>query len=98
MKGLLLLLIPVIVFTACSSGDRSANLPKAAGAPGDIYLFMDSAQWKSLPGKVMDSIFNQEMIGLPREEGIFRMTQVDPRAMNFVLKQRRNLIFFVTLD
>ncbi|HZY82550.1 MAG TPA: DUF4837 family protein [Cyclobacteriaceae bacterium] len=94
----LFLLFSTIVFAACSSGDRSANLPKAAGASGDIYLFMDSAQWKGQLGKVMDSIFNQEMIGLPREEGIFRMTQVDPRALNFVLKQRRNLIFLVTLD
>jgi hypothetical protein len=98
MKVLLLLSIPVIIAVGCSSDDRSANLPKAAGALGDIYLFMDSAQWKGKVGEVIDSIFNQEMIGLPREEGIFRMSYVDPRALNFVLKQRRNLIFLLSLD
>ena len=99
MRSFILLSISAIVLASCSaSGDRSANLPKAAGSSGDIYLFMDSAQWKGPVGGVIDSIFNQEMIGLPREEGIFRMSYVDPRKMNFVLKQRRNLIFLFTLD
>ena len=97
MRALFLLLIAAVALS-CNSGDRSANLPKAAGATGDIYLFMDSAQWKGQVGKAMDSLFNQDMIGLPRPEGIFRMSWVDPRKMNFVLKQRRNLIFVVTLD
>jgi hypothetical protein len=99
MRAFFLLLLTAVTLASCSkNGDRSANLPKAAGASGDIYLFMDSAQWKGPVGKTIDSIFNQEMIGLPREEGIFRMSYVDPRKMNFVLKQRRNLIFLVTLD
>jgi hypothetical protein len=98
MKVLFLLLFSALLLTACGPGDRTANLPKAAGSSGDLYLFMDSAQWKGKVGAVIDSIFNQEMIGLPREEGIFRMSFVDPRKMNFVLKQRRNLIFLTTLD
>jgi hypothetical protein len=97
MRALFLLLIASIAFS-CGPQDRAANLPKAAGASGDIYLFMDSTQWRSPVGKAMDSIFNQDMVGLPRPEGIFRMSWVDPRKMNFVLKQRRNLIFVVTLD
>lgn len=97
MRLFFLLLIASIAFS-CSPSDRSANLPKAAGAAGDIYMFMDSAQWMGPVGEAVDSIFNQEMIGLPRPEGIFRMSWVDPRKMNFVLKQRRNLIFVVTLD
>jgi hypothetical protein len=97
MRTLLLILIAAGFLIGCG-GDKSKNLPKAAGSSGDIYLFMDSAQWKGQLGGVVDSLFNQEMIGLPREEGIFRMSYVDPRKMNFVLKQRRNLIFVMTLD
>src|SRR5689334_21094804 len=96
MKGLFLAVLCAALLFACS-GDKK-NLPKAAGAAGDIYLFMDSAQWKGPVGKAMDSLFNQEMVGLPREEGIFRMSWVDPRKMNCVLKQRKNLIFLMTLD
>lgn len=99
MRSLFLLAISALLLAACGTGgNREANLPIAAGSPGDLYLFMDSAQWKGKVGEVIDSIFNQEMIGLPREEGIFRMSYVDPRKMNFILKQRRNIIFLTTLD
>lgn len=83
---------------ACSNGPGGKNLPKSSGITGDIFLVMDSVQWKGELGRVLDSIFNQEMVGLPREEGIFRMQWIDPRKLNYVLKQRRNLIYVMTLD
>jgi hypothetical protein len=98
MRLLIALLFSAALFTACDPADRTANLPKAAGSSGDLYLFMDSTQSKGKVGAVMDSIFNQEMIGLPREESIFHVAFIDPRKINFVLKQRRNLIFVTTLD
>ncbi len=97
MRALYILILTAIIASSCNS-DKGSTLPVAAGLSGDIYLFVDSTQWKGKIGEVMDSIFNQEMIGLPREEGIFRLSPVDPRKINFVLKQRRNLIFLMTLD
>lgn len=81
----------------CNSSGTE-NLPPASGLSGDMYLVMDSTQWQGPLGAVVDSLFRQEMIGLPREESIFKMRWIDPRKLNFVLKQRRNLIFAVTLD
>ncbi len=98
MRALYILVLTAIIASSCGNRDKSSTLPVAAGLSGDIYLFVDSTQWKGKIGEVMDSIFNQEMIGLPREEGIFHLSSVDPRKMNFVLKQRRNLIFLMTLD
>lgn len=80
------------------NGTDTENLPPASGLSGDMYLVMDSTQWKGPLGAVLDSLFSLEMIGLPREEPIFKMRWIDPRKLNFVLKQRRNLIFAVTLD
>lgn len=92
-------LAPLVIAAACSSGEqRKENLPPATGLSGDMYLVMDSAQWQGPLGAVLDSVFRAEMVGLPREEGIFKMHWIDPRKLNFVLKQRRNLIFAVTLD
>ncbi|MEQ8423628.1 MAG: DUF4837 family protein, partial [Cyclobacteriaceae bacterium] len=65
---------------------------------GNMYLVMVSTQWKGPLGDVLDSLFKIEMQGLPRKESIFRMRWIDPRKLNFVLKQRRNLIFAVTID
>ncbi|MCW5910391.1 MAG: DUF4837 family protein [Cyclobacteriaceae bacterium] len=87
----------IAAIVACTE-PGSKNLPPASGLTGDIFLIMDSLQWKGPLGKTLDSIFSAEMEGLPRKEAIFHMRWIDPRKLNFVLKQRRNLIFAVTLD
>ncbi|MBN8578882.1 MAG: DUF4837 family protein [Cytophagales bacterium] len=92
-------LIPFLVIAAIACTEPgSENLPGASGRTGDIFLIMDSLQWKGPLGKTLDSIFGAQMQGLPRKEPIFNMRWIDPRKLNFVLKQRRNLIFAVTLD
>lgn len=98
MKYASLLSISLIIIFATCSGKKGSNLPSASGRTGDIFLIMDSTQWRGPLGEVIDSLFNAEMEGLPRKESIFHMRWIDPRKLNFVLKQRRNLIFAVTLD
>ncbi|MFM7854624.1 MAG: DUF4837 family protein, partial [Flammeovirgaceae bacterium] len=73
-------------------------LPSATGISGDIYLIMDSAQYKGPLGKLMDSVFRSEYYVINRPEPIFKMHWVDPRKLNYTLKLRRNLIYAVTLD
>ncbi len=97
MKNFLVLLIISISIISCSE-KKGENLPPAAGISGDMYLVMDSLQWKGPLGKLLDSTFNAEMRGLPRTEYMYNMHWVDPRKLNFILKQRRNLIFATTLD
>jgi len=98
MKYILPLLFAALLFAGACSDSKNENLPNATGLTGDIFIIMDSAQWKGPLGDVIDSLFRIEMEGLPREEPIFKMRWIDPRKLNFVLKQRRNLIFAVTLD
>jgi hypothetical protein len=97
MKKILFVLIITGSLISCSD-KKSENLPPAAGVSGDMYLVMDSVQWKGQLGATLDSTFNAEMKGLPRPEYLYNMHWVDPRKLNFVLKQRRNLIFATTLD
>jgi hypothetical protein len=90
-----LFVLILTIFISCSDKE---SLPNASGRTGDIFLIMDSLQWKGPLGKALDSIFSAEMQGLPRKESIFHMRWIDPRKLNYVLKQRRNLIYAVTLD
>ena len=96
MKRLLFSGVVVLLFWSC--GNNKSSLPPASGISGDMYLIMDSTQWKGPLGATLDSLFQIEMEGLPRPEPIFHMRWIDPHKLNFVLKQRRNLIFAVTLD
>lgn len=97
MKFLGSLLIAALIFFSCSKKSEK-SLPSASGGPGDMYLIMDSTQWQGALGDVMDSLFNMEMKGLPRKESSFRARWIDPRKLNFVLRQGRNLVFVMTLD
>ncbi|MCU0419827.1 MAG: DUF4837 family protein [Cyclobacteriaceae bacterium] len=85
------------LLSTCST-EKGGNLPPASGVSGDMYIIMDSAQWKGELGAVLDSILSQEMMALPRPEPIFKIWWVNPKKLNPVLKQRRNLIFAVTFD
>ncbi|MBI3220343.1 MAG: DUF4837 family protein [Bacteroidetes bacterium] len=99
MKKLIILLAAVVALYSCSDQKGGGTSgPPASGLPGDMYLIMDSAQWNGPLGKLIDSTFTRDMLVLNRTEPIFRMRWIDPRKLNFVLKQRRNLIFAVTLD
>lgn len=93
---ILLTVLVIFVLATCSSDPK--NMPPASGMPGDIFVIMDSLQWRGPLGKTLDSIFNADMEGLPRKESIFKMRWINPRKLNFVLKQSRNLIFVMTLD
>ena len=97
MKTLLLPLIVSLLLFSCSEKNGD-SLPNATGKTGDIYLVMDSLQWKGPLGAMLDSTFNAEMPGLPRPENIFVMRWIDPCRLNFVLKQQKNIIFATTLN
>lgn len=92
-----LVLILAALFTAACGDDRK-NIPLAKGLVGDLYVIIDSAQRQGPVGRVLDSLLQTEMPGLPREEPIFRIHWVDARRFNYVLKERRNLVYVMTLD
>lgn len=97
MKYTFVPVLALVLLSSCSDS-KNTNLPPSSGLTGDIFLIMDSTQWKGPLGKVLDSLFSAEMEGLPRAEPVYNIKWIDPRKLNFVLKQRRNLIFAVTLD
>ncbi|NOT74716.1 MAG: DUF4837 family protein [Cyclobacteriaceae bacterium] len=90
--------IGVFLLASCSQSEKNRNVPNATGLPGDVFLVMDSLQWRGPLGRTIDSIFNEEMPGLPRKESIFKLRWINPRKLNFVLKQSRNIVFAVSLD
>lgn len=96
MKHLLWLVLSVLLF---SCDDKPGeNLTNATGMSGDVYLIMDSTQYRGPLGQLLDSVFRAEAQVINRSEPIFKMRWVDPRKLNYTLKLRRNLIYAVTLD
>lgn len=92
------ILLLTIVVLAAACGSDTKNLSQAKGVPGDLYIVMDSAQRKGKIGTLLDSILGTDMAGLPRKESIFKLHWVDARRLNYILKERRNMIYVMTLD
>jgi Domain of unknown function (DUF4837) len=97
MKNILFAFLLISVLGACSN-ESGNNLPPASGLTGELYLIMDSLQWKGPLGQAIDSVFKTDMEVINRTEPIYKTRWIDARKLNVVLKQRRNLIFAVTLD
>lgn len=81
-----------------SQENSDSTKPKARGEIGEIILVIDSAKNEGPVGDALRDIFEQDIRGLEREEKIFNLRRVDPRAMNRVLKNATNIIYVTTFD
>ncbi|MFM9840548.1 MAG: DUF4837 family protein [Cyclobacteriaceae bacterium] len=98
MKNTFLPLIFSSILWSCSDNKGESNLPPAMGLSGDVYVVMDSAQRKGPLGQAIDSMFSADMEVINRTEPIFKVRWIDARKLNTALKQRRNVVFAVTLN
>ncbi len=100
MKHSFFVLICTLAVAGCTitEEDRKNVLPFAKGKAGEIILSMDSAKWAGVLGDEIRDTFKPVVEGLPRGEALFSVRYVDPRRINSVLKQVKNIIFVSTLD
>lgn len=92
-----ILICALLAIIGCSK-KNSGYLPEATGKPGDIVVFIDSTQWKDSVGSALKKILNAEVPGLPRDEGMFNVINVDPAQKIYFLTEGRNLLYVFTLD
>lgn len=101
MRNLFIFFISIIILSCSggSSGEKSKGLLQpASGRPGEIIVVIDSTQWAGQIGEAIRTVFRKEVEGLPREQAMFKLNQVEPQSLNNVLKTVRNLIFVTTMD
>src|SRR5690606_32084909 len=65
---------------------------------GEIILVIDSAKYQGPVGDAVRAIFEEDIRGLERQEKIFNLRRVDPRAMNRVLRTATNIVYVTTFD
>lgn len=95
------LLLSIFLLVACDlreTASRKENLPKARGHFGDVWVVMDSAQWKGSVGTTLRGIFNELVPGIPRNQPMFDLQYVDPLNFQSMFKMQRNLIIVTVLN
>jgi len=96
------LIVGVFAFSffllSCGSSDLESNLAPARGQIGEIIMVIDSGKRGGQVDKEIRRTFLTPYPGLPQEESYFDLKYVDPRNLNRVLRNAKNLIFVATLD
>ncbi len=91
--------VTVILFlAACESGGSDDYKRPAGGSPDEIVVVVDSAVWAGSVGIELRKILQAPMQGMPQDEPLFEVYQVNPLKLNSVLKSAYNMIFITTLD
>jgi hypothetical protein len=99
---LILLFFVPLAMIGCGEESEESNSdstkPRARGEIGEIILVIDSLKYQGPVGDALRDIFEEDIRGLERQEKIFNLKRVDPRAMNRVLKSATNIIYVTTFD
>lgn len=99
---LIFLFIVPLAMIGCGEASEESNSdstkPRARGEIGEIILVIDSVKYQGPVGDALRDIFEEDIRGVERQEKIFNLKRVDPRAMNRVLKSATNIVYVTTFD
>ena len=88
------MLIGLITLAACSSG---AVMTQATGFAYEVAVVMDQDQWKGEAGEAIKGDLTASIAGLPQSEPTLKVTYVQPKDFNGLLRYVRNILV-VTID
>ena len=88
------MLICLITLGACSSG---AVMTQATGFAYEVVVVMDQEPWKGEAGEAIKGDLTASIAGLPQAEPSLKVTYVQPKDFNGLLRYVRNILI-VTID
>lgn len=98
LATIFVVVISLVSWGCDSENGSSSTKPKARGAIGEIILAIDSTKWDGPVGQTIRDIFQEDVEGLIREERLFDIRKVDPRAMTRILRMATNIVYVTTFD
>ena len=100
ISSVLLVAISALLIQCTDKDGRTPRnlLPLSVAAPGEIFVSMDSTQWRGPIGEEIRKLLMAEVEGLPREENLFTLRFIPPQNMSSTLRQVSNIIYVTTFD
>lgn len=98
MKRTLLLLISILLVTACSKEQKKKNtantdaMAQSVGRINELSVIIDTDEWKGALGDTIRKYFGAEVPGLPQEEPLFSMRQIPPTAFSGIARKNRTFL------
>lgn len=101
MKNLIILSFAFALLFSCKSATEKVKedfMPIARGDADELILVIDSAHWSGAVGTEIKGIFQQYYRVLNQDEYEFNVNRINPRKINDIFLNARNLVFVMTLD
>ncbi|MCB0496749.1 MAG: DUF4837 family protein [Cyclobacteriaceae bacterium] len=96
--GLFAFLALIGMFSCNIDSVNERLLVNASGRPGELFVVMDSVQWKGELGQVIRNELISHIPGLSTDEPYFTVRYIEPTKFNSVLNKAKNIVFVATLD
>jgi hypothetical protein len=92
MKYLLLFFTLIFILFSCDSNHKIIK-QDSSGRINNVLVVIDIDQWRGKVGDSLRNIIAKNIVGLPQDEPIFTLSQIDLRNFSNILKTNRNIIF-----
>jgi len=92
MKNLVIILLLIISFTSCDSGNQTKILPGSNGHQNEIMVVVNYKAWEGKIGRELKKILHANVLGLPLPEPKFTTMTMEPGNFKGTYKYFRNIL------
>jgi len=92
-----LFLLFAVAFLSCKDSNNQSYLPTSVGAINSLVAVVDNELWKGSVGDSIRKHFAAPVLGMPMDEPLFTIDQIDPQFFTGAIRNTRSLLY-VTKD
>lgn len=82
----------MLAFWSSCSGSHDSFKPRPLGAPGEVLLVIDDANWNSKAGRTLSVLFEDIFPALPQSEIMFKKTRIQFSKFQRHFRTYRNIL------
>jgi len=94
MKKIILLFVLAVSIQSCQQEKNTGekHLPKSAGSINHFTIVTSNKLWNGAVGDALRKVFATSVYGLPQDEPMFTLKQMEPKAFHEFVKKSRTFI------
>ncbi len=90
-----LFLLFTLVFLSCNESKNQNYLPTSIGAINSVVAVIDNELWKGSVGDSIRKHFAAPVVGMPMDEPLFTIDQIDPKFFTGSIRKTRSVLFIM---
>lgn len=93
MKKLVPLCLLFAIIVSCNEGKKQNYLPPSIGAVNSMVVVIPNELWKGQVGDTIRKHFAAPVLGMPMDEPLFSIDQIDPRFFTGSIRHTRSILY-----